>query len=71
MVLRMATDALAPTNALIGNPAALKRIGGLNLIKGIQHMAADWRDNGGLPGVGTARGHAGQRTRQRCPWHDD
>jgi polyhydroxyalkanoate synthase len=52
MVLGMATDALAPTNALIGNPAAIKRTietGGLNLAKGIRHMADDWRDNGGLP----------------------
>lgn len=52
MMLGMLTDALAPTNTLVGNPAALKRTletGGLNLADGIRQMAADWRDNGGLP----------------------
>jgi polyhydroxyalkanoate synthase len=52
MVLGMATDTLAPTNTLAGNPAALKRTletAGANLLTGAMHMAADWRDNGGLP----------------------
>jgi polyhydroxyalkanoate synthase len=52
MMLGMVTDALAPTNTLAGNPAALKRTietSGLNLVEGVRQMAADWRDNGGLP----------------------
>ncbi|MEJ8827470.1 alpha/beta fold hydrolase [Variovorax humicola] len=52
MVLGMATDTLAPTNTLIGNPAALKRTldtAGANLVQGAMHLAADWRNNGGLP----------------------
>jgi polyhydroxyalkanoate synthase len=52
MVLGMATDTLAPTNTLLGNPAALKRTlktAGANLLTGAQHLANDWCDNGGLP----------------------
>ncbi|RZL87235.1 MAG: hypothetical protein EOP82_27190 [Variovorax sp.] len=52
MILGMVTDALAPTNTLVGNPSALKRTietGGLNLADGLRQMTADWRDNGGLP----------------------
>jgi len=46
------TEALAPTNLLPGNPAALKRAletGGRSLINGIQNFIEDWRDNGGMP----------------------
>ena len=42
MVLGMATDTLAPTNTLVGNPAALKRTletGGANLLTGAMHLA--------------------------------
>jgi polyhydroxyalkanoate synthase subunit PhaC len=54
--LRMATDlvsdALAPTNALLANPAALKvtlEQGGRNLVAGVQHFLRDMTANGGLP----------------------
>jgi polyhydroxyalkanoate synthase len=52
MVLGIAADTLAPTNTLLGNPAALKRTletGGRNLVDGVQHLVDDWRRNGGLP----------------------
>jgi len=52
MMLGMAADALAPTNTLLGNPAALKRTlesGGRNLIAGAAQLIEDWRHNGGLP----------------------
>lgn len=52
MVLGMLADSLAPTNALLGNPAALKRTldtGGRNLARGAAQLIEDWRRNGGLP----------------------
>jgi len=52
MVLGIVGDALAPTNLLLGNPAALKRTletGGRNLRAGIAQRVQDWRHNGGLP----------------------
>ena len=52
MVLGMAADTLAPTNTLLGNPAALKRTlesGGRNLVAGAAQLIDDWRRNGGLP----------------------
>jgi polyhydroxyalkanoate synthase len=52
MVLGIVGDALAPTNLLLGNPAALKRTletGGRNLREGIAQRVQDWRHNGGLP----------------------
>ena len=61
MALGMLADTLAPTNTLLGNPAALRRTldtGGRNLLDGARNLAADWRDNGGLPAMvdGTAFG---------------
>jgi polyhydroxyalkanoate synthase len=55
----MLADTLAPTNTLLGNPAALKRTletGGGNLATGLAQMLADWRRNGGMPSMvdGTA-----------------
>src|SRR2546426_1863693 len=50
--LRGIADALAPTNFLAGNPAALKRAfdtGGLSLVKGFQNWWTDFTTNGGLP----------------------
>jgi polyhydroxyalkanoate synthase len=50
--LRLVTEALAPTNTLFGNPAALKRAfetGGLSLWKGLKQLARDWSENGGMP----------------------
>ncbi len=51
-VMGMITDALAPTNTLIGNPAATKRVvdsGGLSLLKGLKNLYDDLTRNGGLP----------------------
>ena len=46
------TDALSPTNTLLGNPAALKKIiesGGTNLFNGLKNMLADLSTNKGMP----------------------
>ncbi len=51
-VLGMITDALAPTNSFIGNPAARKRAiesGGLSLVKGLKNAYTDLTKNGGMP----------------------
>jgi polyhydroxyalkanoate synthase len=51
-VLNAFTSALAPTNTLLGNPAALKRAfdtGGRSVLRGMGHMLHDLRKNGGLP----------------------
>jgi polyhydroxyalkanoate synthase len=45
-------DALAPTNFLPGNPAALKRAfetGGASLVRGLRNLAEDLERNGGWP----------------------
>src|SRR5215469_2478095 len=45
-------DALAPTNSLVGNPAALKKFietGGASLMRGFENFARDVVRNGGLP----------------------
>jgi polyhydroxyalkanoate synthase len=50
--LMQLTEALAPTNALVGNPAALKRAArtrGRSLLRGTRNMVSDWRHNGGMP----------------------
>jgi len=52
MVLGMVADTLAPTNTLLGNPAALRRTldtGGASLMRGAAQLLEDWRHNGGLP----------------------
>ena len=51
-VVSLLTDALAPTNTLLGNPTALKRIvdsGGTSLVAGLQNMLADLTKNRGMP----------------------
>lgn len=51
-VMSMITDAMAPTNTLLGNPAATKRVvdsGGLSLLKGLKNAYTDLTKNGGLP----------------------
>ena len=51
-VTDLIVDALAPTNTLLGNPAAMKRLfetGGLSLAKGMRNAYDDLRNNGGLP----------------------
>jgi len=51
-VTDMLVDALAPTNTLLGNPTAMKRLfetGGASLFKGLQNAYDDLRNNGGMP----------------------
>lgn len=46
------TSAAAPTNTLIGNPGAIKRVfetGGSNLVSGAGNLAHDLVKNGGMP----------------------
>ena len=46
------TSAVAPTNALVGNPAAVKRAyetGGLSLLRGTRNFVRDVRSNRGMP----------------------
>ena len=54
LVAGLVTDALAPTNAVLTNPAAMKvtlEQGGKNLVTGLQHFIADMTKNGGLPSM--------------------
>ena len=51
-VVTMLTSAMAPTNTLLGNPAALKEAfetGGGSLVAGARNFVSDLRHNGGLP----------------------
>jgi polyhydroxyalkanoate synthase subunit PhaC len=51
-LLNVVESAAAPTNTLLGNPAALKRAfetGGRSLVRGLRHIAEDIRANGGMP----------------------
>jgi polyhydroxyalkanoate synthase len=46
------SDALSPTNTLLGNPAALTQAfqtGGLSLVRGVRNLAADVKENEGWP----------------------
>ena len=52
--LEVTTSALAPTNTLLGNPAALKKAfdtNGKSLLRGIKNFASDVRHNGGMPSM--------------------
>jgi polyhydroxyalkanoate synthase len=51
-VAALLIDALAPTNSLAGNPAALKKLidtGGASLVHGLENFVGDLVRNGGLP----------------------
>ena len=51
-VVSLLVNAMAPTNTLGGNPAALKRAldtGGASLLHGLENFASDLARNGGLP----------------------
>ncbi|MFM0287170.1 alpha/beta fold hydrolase [Paraburkholderia megapolitana] len=51
-VLSLFTDAVSPTNTLLGNPAALKKIidsGGASLLGGIRNLVTDVVQNQGMP----------------------
>jgi polyhydroxyalkanoate synthase len=52
MAVALLTSAVAPTNTLAGNPAALKRTfetSGMNLVRGAKNFVHDVRHNGGMP----------------------
>ena len=51
-MLDIIVDSMAPTNTLLGNPTAMKRLyetGGLSLIQGMKNAYDDLRNNGGMP----------------------
>jgi polyhydroxyalkanoate synthase subunit PhaC len=51
-VMSLFTDALSPTNTLIGNPAALKKVvesGGASLLGGFKNYVTDLLKNQGMP----------------------
>jgi polyhydroxyalkanoate synthase subunit PhaC len=51
-VVSLLVDAMAPTNSLAGNPAALKKLvdtGGASLVHGLENFVGDLVGNGGLP----------------------
>jgi polyhydroxyalkanoate synthase subunit PhaC len=51
-IVSLVVDALAPTNSLAGNPAALKKLldtGGASLLHGLENFVGDLVRNGGLP----------------------
>ncbi len=50
--LSLFTEAAAPTNTMLGNPAAMKQLyqtGGQSAVRGLTHMIEDLAKNGGLP----------------------
>jgi polyhydroxyalkanoate synthase len=52
--LSLLTEAVAPTNTLLGNPAAIARAWqtrGQSLVAGARNMAHDLRHNGGMPSM--------------------
>lgn len=53
-VLDIMADTLAPTNTLVGNPAAMKRLfesGGQSVLQGLKNAYDDLRNNGGMPAM--------------------
>jgi polyhydroxyalkanoate synthase len=53
-LLGILTSAAAPTNILLGNPAALKHLletGGTSLVRGARNWAGDIATNGGMPSM--------------------
>jgi polyhydroxyalkanoate synthase len=54
LLANLITDAMAPTNALLTNPTAMKATldtGGQNLVAGLQHFMHDMVANNGLPSM--------------------
>jgi polyhydroxyalkanoate synthase len=57
-LLSVVADAVAPTNLLLGNPAALRRARetrGRSLVAGARNFVDDLRSNGGMPSMVNAR----------------
>src|SRR5262245_59450265 len=57
-VVSLIVDALSPTNSLLGNPAAVKKLvdtGGASLVHGLENLLGDLVRNGGLPAQVDAR----------------
>ncbi len=53
-LLDILADSFAPTNTLLGNPAAMKRLyesGGMSVVKGVQNAYKDLTTNGGMPSM--------------------
>src|SRR5262245_47686671 len=51
-LVSLVLDAMSPTNSLVGNPTALKKLidtGGESLVHGVENFIADLIHNGGLP----------------------
>jgi polyhydroxyalkanoate synthase len=51
-VVSLVVDAMSPTNSLVGNPAAMKKLvdtGGASLLHGLENFVGDLARNGGLP----------------------
>jgi polyhydroxyalkanoate synthase len=51
-VVSLLVDALAPTNSIVGNPAAVKKLvdtGGASFVHGLENLFGDLVGNGGLP----------------------
>jgi len=51
-MLDIIVDSLAPTNTLLGNPAAMKKLyetGGQSVLRGLKNAYSDLRNNGGMP----------------------
>ncbi len=51
-MLDIIIDSLAPTNTLLGNPAAMKKLyetGGTSVLRGMKNAYHDLRNNGGMP----------------------
>ncbi len=51
-MLDIIIDSLAPTNTLLGNPAAMKKLyetGGQSVLRGLKNAYHDLRHNGGMP----------------------
>jgi polyhydroxyalkanoate synthase len=52
LAVKMLTSGLAPTNTLLGNPAAIKRAidtGGVSVLRGMGNLLGDLRHNRGMP----------------------
>jgi polyhydroxyalkanoate synthase subunit PhaC len=54
LIAGILAEALSPTNTLLGNPAALRQLvntRGRSLLRGVQNLTYDIRNNGGMPSL--------------------